>query len=450
MLQIINNLVKKSKAVEQGLWLMFGIGSSQGIRLAGNLILTRLLAPEAFGVMALASAVILAFGMLSDVGIRNSVIKSDRTHEASFMETVWTLQLFRGIILAALIWCMAWPVANFYDEPILIPVLIVFSLSLIIHGAKSVALYLYDKQLNLKTQILVDTGAQLTGTICMIVWAYFFPSIWALVAGAILSASISLVTSYTLFQGHYSKINFDRVSINEILSFGKWIFISSMVGYIALHGDKLIMGNWMTMGQLGVYSIAIVFGSLISMIAAKFSGRLLDALFKQHIDKKDFSSIKMVRYRLNAAYLSACLILAWFGDLIIELLYDDRYIEAGWMLQLLSLRSAAFCFNTTLTPFLLASGDSFSQMKYQIVSTTGIVIGMIFGAQFGILGLLLAYCVVPIFSHLYMAYLARQHGFHCLRADFLFLSAYVILSLLGWTALDSAILTELVLFISPT
>ena len=206
----------------------------------------------------------------------------------------------------------------------------------------------------------------------------------------------------------------------------------------------------MTMDQLGVYSIAIVFGSLISMVAAKFSGRLLDPLFKQHIDNQNFIAIKAARNKLNILYISACLILAWFGDIIIDILYDDRYIEAGWMLQLLALRSVAFCFNTTLTPFLLASGDSFSQMQYQIVSTIAIVLGMILGAQYGVIGLLLAYCLVPAISHLYMAYLARKHKFYCLSSDATFLSGYIALNVIGWILLDSAILSELAVFYKET
>ena len=64
------------------------------------------------------------------------------------------------------------------------------------HAAKSIALYLYDKQLNLKLQMFVELGAQLLGVLLMITWAYYAPSLWALVAGNILSSLIACITSY--------------------------------------------------------------------------------------------------------------------------------------------------------------------------------------------------------------------------------------------------------------
>ena len=103
MWQSLTQRFKQSKALTQGAWLIFGIGASQMIRLLGNLVLTRLLVPDAFGIMAIAITVITAFEMLSDVGIRNGVIKSNRTHEPAFMQTVWTIQFIRGLILATLV-----------------------------------------------------------------------------------------------------------------------------------------------------------------------------------------------------------------------------------------------------------------------------------------------------------------------------------------------------------
>ena len=145
-------------------------------------------------------------------------------------------------------------------------------------------------------------------------------------------------------------------------------------------------------------------------------------------------------------HILGCLGLAWLGDWLIYFLYDDRYIEAGWMLQLLALRSVAFCFNTTLTPFLLSSGDSFSQMKYQVVSTVVIVLGMLAGVHYGVMGILLAYCAIPAVTHLYMAFLARKHAFYCVHTDAMMITSYIVLSFVGWFLLGSEILLELFVF----
>lgn len=432
-----------SHEIRQGFWLIFGLVGTQSIRLIGNLILTRMLVPEAFGLVALSLAVITGFNMLSDVGIRNSVIKSDRADDPAFMETVWTLQFLRGLVLMVCLWLLAWPISLFYQEEVLLPVLLVMGCSLLFEGSKSVALFVYDKRLHLKRQVLVDTAFQLVGVVIMIAFASVIPSVWALVLGHLITGLLSLLASYLWFHGHHSKFRIEKEAARDILSFGKWIFLSSIIGYLALHGDKLIIGFWTSPRELGVYSIAVVFSGLVSMLAAQFSGRMLDALFKQYLDAGRLNMIEKVRWQLNGLYLLGCLALAWLGDWIIRILYDDRYLEAGWMLQLLALRSFALCLNTTITPFLLARGDSFSQMKYQTVSTIALVLGMLAGAQLGIFGLLAAYAVVPAFSHLYLSWLAHGHGLRSVRIDFPFLCVFVLLSASGWFLLNSAILQKI-------
>lgn len=434
---------QSSNAMQQGVWLLGGMVISQVIRLGGNLILTRLLFPEAFGLVALVTAIAMGVSMLSDVGIRSTVIKSKRSDDPLFMRTVWTMQVLRGVLLSVVLIIVAWPLANLYDQPLLKIVLPIWTINILFTSGKSVALYLYDKKLDLKRQIVVDASTQLFGVAVMVIWAYFSPSVWALVVGSLISSFSSMVSSYVLFDGHHFRFAWDKSSVKELFTFGRWILLSSALGYIANQGDKLIMGKWLTMEDLGVYSIAAVFASVVSMIAGPISSRLLQPLYRQHLDDNNYQSIYKIRIRLNMAYAAGCILLAWSGDLIIRVLYDDRYVAAGWMLQLLALRSIGYCANTTLTPFLLSSGDSFSQMKFQMVSTSILIVGMLAGAQVGVFGLVLAYSLSSVISHAYMAYLARAHNFYCIKVDVTILFSVLALSVAGWILFDAPVMGEI-------
>lgn len=429
--------LSKSHAFQQTAWVVGGMVASQGIRLGGNLILTRLLFPDAFGLIALAMAIITGIAMLSDVGLRSAVIKSSRSTERAFMETVWTLQAVRGILLSIVICVIAVPAAKFYDESMLLIILPVLSIDILFRNLKSVSLYLYDKKLELKKQVLIDTGAQLLGLIVMITWAVLYPSIWALVAGALLNSLIQLINSYVLFEGNYSRFRWERQTVKEVLSFGIWIFLSTALGFLSNQGDRLIMGIWMDMSELGVYTIAAILASVVNMIITTLSFRILQPLYRQHIENNDIKKIYKIRDRLNLICITGCVVLSIIGNFVVELLWDPRYAAAGWMTQLLAIRGIGFCLYSTLQAYLLSSGNSFSLMKYQAAHTTYLVLGIIVGAQFGTIGIMVAFSISTIVCYPIMAFNARQLGFSKFNMDTYLTVAGLVLAVSGWHIFNS-------------
>ncbi|MFM6402608.1 oligosaccharide flippase family protein, partial [Planktothrix sp.] len=101
------------KAIQGTIWTLFGYGGSQVLRFGGNLILTRLLVPELFGLMALVNTFITGLNLFSDVGIRPSIIRSQRGDDPEFLNTAWTIQVFRGLGLWIICLLITVPLAKF-------------------------------------------------------------------------------------------------------------------------------------------------------------------------------------------------------------------------------------------------------------------------------------------------------------------------------------------------
>jgi O-antigen/teichoic acid export membrane protein len=89
----------KQRVLRAGGWSLAGYSISLGIRFGTNLILTRLLVPEIFGVTAIASMVLVGLTLFSDVGLKPNVIQSRRGNEPIFLNTVWTTQILRGLFI---------------------------------------------------------------------------------------------------------------------------------------------------------------------------------------------------------------------------------------------------------------------------------------------------------------------------------------------------------------
>src|ERR1700691_1997111 len=95
----IDQVSLKRRVFSAGAWSLAGYALSFVIRLGSNLVMTRLLVPSMFGVVAIAQLVIVGLSLFSDVGIKPSVIQSKRGSEPDFLNTVWTTQILRGFIL---------------------------------------------------------------------------------------------------------------------------------------------------------------------------------------------------------------------------------------------------------------------------------------------------------------------------------------------------------------
>lgn len=430
---------RQSKAFDAMFWVLVGTGGYQIIRLASNLILTRLLFPEAFGIMAIVTAVFVALGQISDIGLREGVVNSSRVNEPEFMRTAWTLQVIRSAVIALFTLALAAPIAAFYDEPLLFPVMAVTAITMLTQGFKSIALLAYDKRMDLKTQITSDLLTQVFGLVIIIVWAWISPTIWALVAGHLISSLLELVLSYRLFKGHFSKFAWDKETVSNLFHFGKWILLSSTISIITTQGDKFVMGTFLSMGDLGKYSIAATWASMVTLISYDLSRRVLHPYFRQAIDQEmGFSRIRNMRFLLNGSYIVICLGLALYGDLLIIFLYDDQYIEAGWMLQILALGQIGRAMSGTLMPFLLAKGDSFSQMTVSSINAV-LLIGLMTagGKLYGGVGVILGYSLSGVLSHPVMVLQALRHGYNCILEDIGLMALGVGLVVFVWVATGS-------------
>src|SRR5438067_2141861 len=185
----------RARAIRGTLWTTGGYGAQQVIRLATNLILTRLLAPPMFGLMSLVNVFIQGLQGFSDVGIGPSIVQSKRGDDPPFLNTAWTIQVFRGITLGALSALIAWPVSKLYGERQLMWLLPAAGMSAVIAGFNCTALYTLSRHLEVGKLTLRNLVGQIAGAAVMISWATAQRSVWALLAGNIAAALATLAFS---------------------------------------------------------------------------------------------------------------------------------------------------------------------------------------------------------------------------------------------------------------
>ncbi len=326
-----------SRAISGGLWIVARFGAENVLRLASNMILTRLLLPEAFGAMALIQATLAGLAMFADVGISSSVVQN-RREDAPFLNTVWTLQVIRGAVLWLFAVAMARPMAAFYDMPELTWLIMATGLTSVISGFNSIKLYTLRRHLRLRELAFIETGCQFATGVATVAWAWFVPSVWALVWGTLIGTVIRLVTSHVLIAGPQNRFAWERAARRDLLDFGKWIFVSTILTFLAGQSDRLIFGKLMDVATLGVFSIALILAAIPTQIIWQLGNLVVfPALSHRKDSPLEFRGVyyRTVQPVLAFGALAVAGLAATAPDLV-QLLYDPRYAEAGWMVQILA------------------------------------------------------------------------------------------------------------------
>jgi O-antigen/teichoic acid export membrane protein len=206
---------------------------------------------------------------------------------------------------------------------------------------------------------IIQLATQITSTTVIIVWAWLNPTIWALVIGSLVSSSIGLVWSHRINPSSPNRFVWDQEALKEIFSFGRWIFLSTIITFFAENADRLTLGKVFTMETLGIYTIALRFADTPRQITNMVSnGILFPAISKLADLPRATVREKLLRNRFPILIVLACglTLLVCFGDMLILLLYDKRYSRASWMLPILALGIWPEVLSNTNGPSLFAMG----------------------------------------------------------------------------------------------
>ncbi|WP_421656443.1 oligosaccharide flippase family protein [Leptothermofonsia sp. ETS-13] len=372
----------KNLAIRGTLWTFVGYGAGRILSFGSQLVLTRLLAPEVFGLMALVNTFLIGLQLFSDVGIGPSIIQNDRGDEPEFLNTAWTIQVIRGVALWLCACIGAWPFAQFYEQPELFALIIVSGLSAVISGFNSTSLFTANRQLTLGRLTLIELVSQAASLVVVLHWVLHYPNVWGLVAGSMFGVLVKMILSYRWLPGIHHQFTWDWKAVQSLTKFGRWIFLSTALGFFLQYADRLVLGKFLSISELGIYSLAVLLAGVIQDIHNRVNQNVLLPVYSKlkHIPIEELRrKVRKLRLAMMAVLLPPIWVSAIFGTFIIDWLFDSRYHQAGWMFQVLS-AGLAVSVSSIIGPFFLAFGDSFTLLYLLVVRSIALFGSMIAGA----------------------------------------------------------------------
>ena len=372
---------------------------SQGIRLAANLVLARLLTPADFGLMALVMVVLQGLEMLSDVGTRLAIINHPRGEERVFLDTAFTIECVRGVGLWVVGLIAAYPVSLGYGEPRLLSMIPVATLVTVISGFGSTKIHLLNRRIELRRVVLIDLGSQLVGSLAMVAAAFAWRNVWALLVNALVVAATRFVLGHFWLPGPRNRFAFDRAIAREILGAGRWVAASTLTSFLSQRLDILILGTLVSLNDLGLYNQANVLANLPMLITGQAIGTVLMPAIAES-NRRGPEALRAAFARALDTVLPTvgviCVGVILVAPPFFTILYDPRYHASGPIAQLMmSMVWFGFCQEIT-SRTLLAIGEARSLTASNIVklSVTALACwggftwlglpGFIFGAAVGV------------------------------------------------------------------
>jgi O-antigen/teichoic acid export membrane protein len=350
--------------------------------------------------------------MLSDIGVGPLLISSRRDDD-TFINTLWTAKVARGIALAGVIAVVAFPAAWWFHEPRLKGLIGFVAVAMVIRSFSHVSEFTLTRDLRQREATIIDVSSQLISLIALAVLAYIFRNVWALAIGGLFGDCLRTAISFYVGRDRKHRFTWDPEALNSLRGFGRWVFFSSILTYVMMQGDRLVFGSLMSLQMLGNYQIAITLAGAVETLLGRVAGTVLFPLYSligKETTPEFRARVRRLRWLSAAATLPPLCVLVGFGDFVVGLLWDARYSEARWMVRVLALGSIGQELGR-IGPIHLARGESWIGVVSEGVRVVTLLIGLSIGYKLaGPVGLIGGMAVALFAEYPVTVWSTRRYG----------------------------------------
>jgi O-antigen/teichoic acid export membrane protein len=392
----------RARAIQSTLVTLLQIGLNHPLRLATNLVLTRILMPDVFGLMALITVIHGALFMASDMGLKQSVIRSDNGSDPQFLRVVWTVQILRNLGLVAVILALAGLLrmagahmagsTSVYGDPRLPEVLAASGIVVLLRGLQAPSVLLAERKLRMIGIVKYRLISQAVGTVLTVFLSWWLQTVWGLVIAAVLQGILWTAMTHTVIPGPRMRLAWNRAQTREMWIFGRWVIPSSLGEFLATNGDRLALAAILPAPQFGLYAVAYVWVQAGIEVLNQIAATVFLPAFSE-IRRRNAAGLTRALRRGFAVYV--VLAMACFaasvalGLFVIENLYTGAFASIGPVVAALAFKIPFLSF-WPLTQMIMGEGDSRHVGLSQLLRGTGVVGAILVGFPlFGVPGAML-------------------------------------------------------------
>ena len=361
-------------------------------------ILARLLSPDDFGVVAIATVIIAFFNLFTDMGISPAIVqhKSLTKEELSdiFSFTVWT-----GIGISILFFAASWLIADYYESGILRTLCQLQSVNLFFASANIVPGALFYRNKEFKFIAIRSFIIQIAGGAGAITAALCGAGLYALIINPILSSILIFVISYQRYPQRL-RFTLGLKVLRKIFSYSAYQFLFNVINYFSRNLDKLLIGKYMSLSALGYYEKSYRLMMLPLQNITQVITPVMHPIFSDFQNDKEklaTSYERIVRF-LSFIGLPLSVLLFFTAEEVTLIIFGDQWLPSVPVFRILSLSVGIQIILSSSGSIFQAAGDTRSLFVCGLFSSILNVTGMLAGIfYFGTLTAV-AICIVITFT----------------------------------------------------
>jgi len=378
----------KVTTMRAGAWLGVGSVADQTLRFVRNLVLARLMAPSAFGAMAIALSASSLIATLTEIGVRMAIIQNSHGREERYLHTGWWLGMTRAFALYCVVFAIAPFVSRFYGAPELTGLLRVILLSAVFNGAMSPQSTLAEKDMRFARYAAVSSGGNVCGVLLTIGLSLLRRDVWGLAFGYVSESAFQCALSYLLCPGR-PRLTLDYEAARDLLRFSRGLFGLGFLTLVYNRADVFVLARLYSSASVGIYTMAVgLVMAPASFLIGVMTQPLLPALSRVQDNVQTINRVLMeVTSWLVALGLPVAVAVSFCARSILAITYGSRYAMAAGCLAMGPWVVLLTILNAMLTVPLFAKGRP-DLHRYAVATTAAIMLLIVYPAckSLGIVG----------------------------------------------------------------
>jgi PST family polysaccharide transporter/lipopolysaccharide exporter len=375
------------QSVKSGAWLGATNVLSRGLQIAMIVVLANLLNPADFGLMGIGLLVLSGLQKFSELGLDAAVIQRKEQNADEYLNTMWSLQLARGAVLAGIILLLAPVVGSVFGEPRATDVVRVFALSPVLIALRNPAIVYFEKNLDFHLEFLYQVSGAVTRFVVSVGWALVSPTVWALVVGLVASEFVMFVFSYVA-SDYRPWPEFEWERARDLVNYGKWITANSVLYFLYGEGDDVVVGWLLSSTALGFYQTAYRLSNAPATEVSQVVSRVMFPTFSTIQD--DTSALRQAYYRvLQVTMFVACPLafgIAAVADVFVATFMGSEWLPIVTVMQVLAVYGLLRAFGKTYGPLWKATGrpdfiTKFSALRVGLIAVLIVPGTLAFGIE---------------------------------------------------------------------
>ena len=386
------------RLVRATIWSTIGISSRQTIVFVVGIILARILEPSDFGLIGMVLVFATLGQVFTDFGFSKALIQS-KENSNSDLSTVFYINLLSGILFATLFFLSSGLIARFYERMELVNLTRFISLIFIFNSLSIIQRTLLYKRIDLKSESAVLIIAALISGGVAIYLGYNGFGVWSLAIKLVLQSLLEAIL-FWIFNRWTPRLIFSMDSVRKYLKYALNMFGAGLLNIISQNIDKLIVGKLFSAAVLGYYDRAKTFNAFLQQnIGMIYIKVMFPALSEMQDDHETF----LRTYRKSISLVSMLSIPFFFMLIVLAkpliiLLLTDKWLPAVKILQILAFSGFIFPISGILVNAIAAKGRADLFLKLDAIKTAMLLVGLVIGAIWDIMGVVIAITIVRYFS----------------------------------------------------